>query len=92
VAKCDNQNVTRLLIKLGVDINAKDNDGCTALHVAATNSRDATIRMLMEYGDKTAAKDKSGRTIRDFVANSRYMSDVRREEVLGLLNAVVTIP
>ena len=42
--------VARLLLEHGVDVNAKDNDGTTALHLALEGSRLEFARLLLKYG------------------------------------------
>ncbi|CAN0430808.1 unnamed protein product, partial [Hapterophycus canaliculatus] len=42
--------VTRALIQHGVGVNARDSNGCTALHAAADNNRAGTIDALAKAG------------------------------------------
>jgi ankyrin repeat protein len=38
------------LLKRGMDPNESDNDGHTALHIAASKGNEQCVRLLLEYG------------------------------------------
>ncbi|MBV8842246.1 MAG: ankyrin repeat domain-containing protein [Bryobacterales bacterium] len=52
----------KLLLDAGVDINAVDSRGQTALHGAAEKGSDNVIKFLAERGAKLDIKDKQGKT------------------------------
>ena len=52
----------RLLLETGLDINAADNRGQTALHGAAFWGLDDVVQFLAEHGGQLDAKDKQGKT------------------------------
>jgi ankyrin repeat protein len=52
----------KICIEQGVDVNAANDKGETALHGAATSGRDQVVAYLVEKGAKLDAKDKDGRT------------------------------
>jgi len=52
----------RILLDSGVDVNERDRDGSTALHLAVQMRQDAIIRLLLEEGASTHVKDCSGKT------------------------------
>ena len=56
-------NTMKSLINSGVDINAKNNEGFTALHVAIGEKCEYTIRLLLELRADCFATDRKGRTI-----------------------------
>lgn len=60
-------DVASLLIKLGVDVNATDKAGRTALHIAASMGENPLIRLLVSNGANLAAKNKKGQTALSFV-------------------------
>ena len=47
------------LIKRGCDVNAKDNDGITALHFAGCSNHRETARVLLEHGADRTIKANS---------------------------------
>lgn len=54
------------LLARGVDVNARDSDGCTALHLAALRGiRADYVRGLLAAGADPRQQDASGRTPRD---------------------------
>jgi uncharacterized protein len=52
----------QLCYQLGMDVNAVNSMGLTALHGAANRGSDDIIRFLVDKGAKLDAKDKEGRT------------------------------
>lgn len=56
-------NTLKSLVNSGVDINARNNEGLTALHIAVSEKCEYTIRLLLELRADCLATDKKGRTI-----------------------------
>jgi ankyrin repeat protein len=54
--------LTELLIELGADVEARDKDGQTPLHVASQAGPLDIARMLIEHGAEVSAQDKIGQT------------------------------
>jgi ankyrin repeat protein len=52
----------QLCLNAGVDVNAVDSRGQTALHGAAFQGFDQVVQFLAEHGAKLDAKDKQGKT------------------------------
>ena len=52
--------------EFGIDLNAKDNDGSTALHWACSNGETETVQMILknwkEFGIDLKAQDNQGIT------------------------------
>jgi len=46
----------------GAVADAKDNDGCVPLHLAASRGHDPSVELLLEYGADRSLKNKRGRT------------------------------
>ena len=55
-------DAVKLCVELGMDINAVNSMGLTALHGAANRGSDDIIRYLVQQGAKIDAKDAEGRT------------------------------
>ena len=56
-------NTIKSLINSGVDINAKNNESLTALHLAVGGKCEYTIRLLLEMRADCTITDNKGRTI-----------------------------
>ena len=52
----------KLCLGAGVDVNAADNQGDTALHGAAQKGWDQVVQFLVDHGAKLDVKDKKGHT------------------------------
>jgi ankyrin repeat protein len=56
----------KLLLGKGVDINAVNSNGQTALHGAAQSGWNSFVQLLVDHGAAVAAKDHFGSTPLDF--------------------------
>jgi ankyrin repeat protein len=57
----ENFEAVKMCLDLGLDVNAVDGDGRTALHGAAHKGRNAVVQLLVDHGAKLDAKDKGSR-------------------------------
>ena len=57
----DNLEAVNMCLDLGIDVNARDGDGRTALHGAAHKGRTAVVQLLVDHGAKLDAKDNGSR-------------------------------
>ena len=57
----ENLEAVKLCLDLGIDVNAADGDGRTALHGAAHKGRNAVVQVLVDHGAKLEGKDKGSR-------------------------------
>jgi ankyrin repeat protein len=55
-------DAARVAIELGVDINATNKDGDSAVHLAASQSLDTVLPLLVEHGARLDVKNKRGQT------------------------------
>ena len=60
-------NAMGSLLKKGVDINAINNDGNTALHLAALNGNLEMMNFLLNHGAKFDIKDKNGKNALELI-------------------------
>lgn len=77
----------RGLLKAGADVNAREEAGWTALHMAVVGGEAAVIRMLLDAGAYVNAKTKYGETVLGLarlVAADRWPD---RVEVMELVKA-----
>src|SRR6266436_1718120 len=51
-----------MMIKLGADVNASDDQGKTPLHDACLKGHSDTVRLLLDHGANIGARDKNGAT------------------------------
>ena len=56
-----NLEAVKMLLDLGIDVNAADTDGRTALHGAAHKGRNEVVKLLVEHGAKLDAHDYGSR-------------------------------
>ncbi|MGH9785547.1 MAG: ankyrin repeat domain-containing protein, partial [Terriglobia bacterium] len=55
-------DAVKLLVELGADVNATNDDGQTALHAAAFNGADEIVQFLAGRGAAVDVRDKNGET------------------------------
>lgn len=80
-----------LVEELGVDVNARDHDGYTALHHAAARGHDEMILYLVDHGADVMAVSRRGQTTADMANGpvqriSPFPSTIRLLESLGAKN------
>ena len=68
-----------LLSKHGIEINAKNNSGETALHYAAKYGNFSKARKLIEKGININAKDNSGKTVLHYATIYFLSSKIKRK-------------
>jgi ankyrin repeat protein len=69
------------LVESGVDVNAANDSGQTALHIAAQAS-DGIVRYLAEHGANLDAKDKQGRTALDIAMGTGVRARIGGESTV----------
>src|SRR4030043_337340 len=77
-AKTGNEEIIKLFIKAGIDINAKDKNGITALGFASAHGNVELARLLIEKGADVNIKDNNGITALLYLALHNGDLDVAR--------------
>jgi ankyrin repeat protein len=87
VADADRIEAMTLALDRGVDVNAVDSTGQTALHIAAGQSSMLIVAALIRRGANLALKDKQGRTPLDVAlgVGGRGGQPVVRAEIAEVL-------
>ena len=75
-----------MLLKAGMDVNAKDENGHTALMQAAGNNKNPrVVSVLLEAGANVNAEDRNGQTV--LVAAKRNKNLEARTAIVRLLTS-----
>ena len=84
--KLDQKDVADIekLISQGLDINKQSRKGRTMLMIAAAKGNVAACRLLIENGADLSIKDRSGKTVRDYVCRDSGGDDEKRQ-ILDLI-------
>jgi ankyrin repeat protein len=61
-SEADFIDAARLCLERGVDVNAVNDGGQTALHIAAAQRSDSFVKFLVDHGARLDIKDAQGRT------------------------------
>lgn len=61
-AKCNAARIVQHLLRSGIDVNAADVCGSTALHKAAAAGRVLIVQILLDHGANPQLRDIDGRT------------------------------
>lgn len=83
------ESIGKMLLDKGVDIEAQDGEGRTALHLASNGGRLNVVRLLLEHGADTGARDKAGRTAFDIANHALLKSE--QETVKERYTAVISL-
>jgi len=80
--------VIRLLMDLGVDINAANDRGLTALHGAAHKAANPTVQFLVDNGGDLRAEDKAVRGTFEMVGGGFLPLDWAEGVIVGVQSAI----
>nr|XP_009933960.1 PREDICTED: ankyrin repeat domain-containing protein 22 [Opisthocomus hoazin] len=67
-----NENLIKMLLRAGVDVNATDFSGSTALHYACEMKNQAVIPLLLEAHADTSVKNQNGETALDIARRLQF--------------------
>ncbi|KAF1656802.1 Ankyrin repeat domain-containing protein 22, partial [Eudyptes chrysocome] len=67
-----NENLIKMLLTAGVDVNATDFSGSTALHYACEMKNQAVIPLLLEAHADTSVKNRDGETPLDIARRLQF--------------------
>jgi len=82
----------KLLMDAGADVNARNAQGQTALHVAAQRGYNNIVKLLAERGADLMAKDADGHSALDYATglpNPRGPAPVPQKETVTLLGQLI---
>lgn len=83
----DFADTVRLLVSHGVDINARDKEGNTALHGAAWVLTPARLSILMEAGADPSLTNHSGLTVVDLLNSMSFLNGNPAEKSVVVVRA-----
>uniref|UniRef100_A0A8C8SG12 Ankyrin repeat domain 22 n=1 Tax=Pelusios castaneus TaxID=367368 RepID=A0A8C8SG12_9SAUR len=67
-----NENLIKMLLRAGVDVNAADHSGSTALHYACEMKNQSVIPLLLEAHADPSVKNKNGETPLDIARRLKF--------------------
>ncbi|XP_059707549.1 ankyrin repeat domain-containing protein 22 isoform X3 [Haemorhous mexicanus] len=67
-----NEHLVKMLLRAGVDVNATDSSGSTALHYACEMKNQAVIPLLLEAHADTSVKNQDGETPLDIARRLQF--------------------
>jgi ankyrin repeat protein len=85
----NNENIVKLLIDKGANVEAKDNYGHTALMYACQNNHITIVKMLIEAGADVNAKDCEYLTARDYSKDKglyNYIVAERKTKIKSMID------
>ncbi|XP_007445113.2 ankyrin repeat domain-containing protein 22-like, partial [Python bivittatus] len=69
-----NENLIKMLLRAGADVNATDDSGRTALHYACEMKNQSIIPLLAEAGADLSIKDKDEETPLDIARRLKFLN------------------
>eukprot|EP00347_Sterkiella_histriomuscorum_P007447 403348882 len=82
--QCDNENVVKLLIRKGADIDCVDVKGWTPLMIAAMNANVSVVKILVNQGCNLGMESFDGRTAREFAVESLQVEEEKKKQDLKI--------
>ncbi|MCZ6913709.1 MAG: ankyrin repeat domain-containing protein [Rickettsia endosymbiont of Ixodes persulcatus] len=69
--RCDYEEIARLVLRYGANINEPDINGDTPLHVAVFKKNKQAIKFFLENGSDCTIKNSLGKTAKDLASEKR---------------------
>ncbi|XP_018574567.1 ankyrin-3-like [Anoplophora glabripennis] len=73
----DNVEIVKCLVEFGADLNATDENGCTALYLAVERCRTNTVKYLLQRGANRNITDNEGYSALHIAARENYLDSVK---------------
>ena len=78
--KCDDSytRIVKLLLEIGVDVNIKNHDGDTPLHIATRYEMEYIVKLLLHYNANIHVRNKRNETVMDLTKkhSHRYVKNL----------------
>jgi len=71
------EEVIKLLLECGANVNAQGKNGKTALHSAVEKGHEEVVKLLLECGANVDAQDKDGKSILQFAVEKQHEKFVK---------------
>ena len=89
VSSEETEDLVKLLLNYGANVNARDCDGNSVLHYALQMMNQSVIRTLLRHGANVNACDNEGRNALQKVLSKQYTNEYCRREMKGIVTLLL---